>query len=85
MGEDILKNLIQATGISEELISSEIKLLTDRAGIPEQDITIEDLRLILADYVQEVLLSAKEQFKEHHSSEKHELPKDFTPLFPLDV
>ena len=85
MGKDILRNLIQATGISEELISSEIKLLTDRAGIQEQDITIEDLRLILAEYVQEVLLSAKEQFKALESSEKNEMPKDFTPRFPLDV
>ncbi len=80
MGQDILKNLIQATGISEELISPELKLLTERAGIPEQDLTIEDLRLILAEYVQEVLLSAKEQFDSQNCPETKE-----AALLPLDA
>lgn len=59
---ELLKNLISATGISEELISSELTQLTNRAGIKPEDLTIEDLRQILADYVQEVLLSAKAEF-----------------------
>ncbi len=60
----ILQNLISATGLSEELISSELKLLSERAGLDPKDLTIEDLRQILAEYVQEVLLTAKEKFKE---------------------
>ena len=83
-GSEILKNLISATGISEDLISPEVKSLAHRAGIDSEDLTIEDLRQILAEYVQEVLLSAKEQFDAKKSSE----PKsnnEFTPLFPLDV
>lgn len=80
--KNILKNLISATGISEDLISSEIKTLTERAGILPQDLTIEDLRQILAEYVQEVLLSAKEQFDTKKSQVSS---AEFTPLFPIDV
>ncbi len=88
--QDILTNLIAATGISEELISSEIKSLTDRAGIKPQDLTIEDLRQILAEYVQEVLLSAKEEFDSKKSSEKSSVKSlnpeaELTPFFPFDV
>jgi len=83
MSEDILKNLIQATGISEELISTEIKALVERAGIRPHDLTIDDLRVILSDYVQEVLLSAKEHCETQTS--RSENPNNFTLLFPLDL
>ncbi len=83
MDQDVLKSLIQATGISEELISPELKSLTDRAGLSEENLTIEDLRLILAEYVQEVLLSAKEQFDSKNSVEKIEALK--APILPLDA
>lgn len=83
MGQDVLKSLIQATGISEELISPELKSLTDRAGLSVENLTIEDLRLILAEYVQEVLLSAKEQFDSQNSVEKIEALK--APILPLDA
>ena len=78
----LLKNLISATGISETLIQSELIKLSQRAGIQPQDLTIEDLRQILADYVQDVLVSAKEHFKKEESKVS---PEDsFTPLFPRD-
>ena len=83
MGQDVLKSLIQATGISEELISPELKSLTDRAGLSAETLTIEDLRLILAEYVQEVLLSAKEQFDSQNSVEKIEAVK--ASILPLDA
>ncbi len=79
-GPNIIKKLISATGISEELISTELANLSSRAGIHPEDLTIEDLRQILAEYVQEVLLSAKEQF-----DEKAALEKGLTPLFPIDA
>ena len=80
---EMLKNLITATGISEELISSELKQLTTRAGIDPKDLTIEDLRQILADYVQEVLLSAKAEF----DSKKPKVTAitEFTPPLSSDA
>jgi hypothetical protein len=83
MGQDLLKNLIQATGISEDLISPELKNLTARAGLSEDALTIEDLRLILAEYVQEVLLSAKEQFDSENAVEPIEALK--ASILPLDA
>ncbi len=76
----VLKSLISATGISEDLISSEIKALSARAGVNPHELTIEDLRQILADYVQDVLLSAKEQLDAKKSN-----VSEPTPLFPIDV
>ena len=76
----VLKQLISATGISEDLISDELKLLSARAGLRPQELTIEDLRQILSEYVQEVLLSAKEHF-----DAKKVVAVELTPLFPGDV
>ncbi len=80
---EMLQNLISATGISEDLISSELKQLTARAGIDPKDLTIEDLRQILADYVQEVLLSAKAEFD---SKKPKATPiTEFTPPLSSDA
>ena len=77
---EVLKSLILATGISENLISSEIKALSVRAGVNPNELTIEDLRQILAEYVQDVLLSAKEEL-----DAKKAIAGELTPLFPIDM
>jgi hypothetical protein len=64
MGEKILGEITAATGLPQELVSDELTRLISAAGLTTSELTLEDLRLILSEYVQDVLLSAKKQLSE---------------------
>jgi hypothetical protein len=61
MGERLLTDLAEATGLPSDLVTDELGRLIQGAGLAKSDITLDDLRAILADYMQEILLSAKEE------------------------
>ena len=58
---DLFDKVTGATGLPNDLITSELEKLVEAAGADRSSLTLEDLRAILADYVQEVLLAAKEE------------------------
>lgn len=62
MGDELFKQVTDATGLPNELISAELTRLLERSGIDPQAVTLDDLRRVLAEYVQDVLLSAKSDF-----------------------
>ncbi|MCM2282158.1 MAG: hypothetical protein NDI61_09965 [Bdellovibrionaceae bacterium] len=62
MGEQLLMELIAATGLPQELVTSELNALIKKAGLDPARLSLEDIRLILAEYVQDVLLAAKTEF-----------------------
>lgn len=62
MGEELFGQVTVATGLPADLVSDELERLLGKAGIKREDLTLEDLRRILAEYVQDVLLAAKEEF-----------------------
>jgi hypothetical protein len=64
MGEKLLKDVTEATGLPEELISNELAEMLRRAGHSPETLTMEGLRKVMADYLQDVLLGAKEFFDE---------------------
>jgi hypothetical protein len=60
VGKEMLETVVTATGLPDELINEELNMLVAKAGLKPEEMTLDDLRMILAEYVQDVLLAAKE-------------------------
>lgn len=69
MGEALIGELTEATGLPKELVDTELGRLIDSAGKIREDVTLDDLRVILAEYVQDVLLAAKEAYENEEPAE----------------
>lgn len=62
MGANLIKQLITSSGLPEALAQDELSKILARAGKSNDQVTLEELREILAEYLQEVLLSAQKNF-----------------------
>lgn len=49
------------TGLPEELISEELKMLLERKGVAPDQMTMESLREALADYLTQMVLEFEEE------------------------
>jgi hypothetical protein len=58
VGNQLFKQVTELTGLPEELIGEELKVLLERKGIAPDQVTIESLREALADYLAQVALDA---------------------------
>lgn len=58
-GLALLRVLIQSTGLPMDAVEREIKRLLDARNLRAEDLTLEDVREILAFYLQDVLTEAK--------------------------
>lgn len=63
MGESLLKQLISQTGLPTEGVENELDRLIEKAGLQKENITLDDLRLVLADYLQDILLESKDRYQ----------------------
>ena len=63
MGQPLLNEIIELTGLPKELVTQELLDLLDKKGIDTSSLNLENLRLVLVDYLQDVILKAKEEFK----------------------
>lgn len=61
MGNALLEMVILATGLPEGEIRRELQTLMQQHGKTAETLTTEDLREIMAEYLQDVLLAAKER------------------------
>lgn len=59
-GQDLLKILIEATGLPEDLIRPEMNALLAARGVSVDTLTLNELREALELYLQQILLQAKE-------------------------
>ena len=66
MAESLLGQLSKATGLPQELVQKELERLIGKAG-KNQSVELDELRDILAEYLQEVLLQAQSEFSEAES------------------
>lgn len=62
MGEQLLIDVASATGLPEDMVTRELGELIKKAGLDPARLTLEDLRQILAEYVQDVLLAAHTEY-----------------------
>lgn len=63
MGDELFTQVTLATGLPPEVISNELSRLLVKSGIDKTSMTLDDLRKVLAEYVQDVLLSAKDDLR----------------------
>ena len=59
MGNALLETLVLATGLPEGDIRRELQTLMHKYGKSPENITMDDLRQLMRDYVQDTLLEAK--------------------------
>lgn len=58
-GQELFRALILATGLPEHEIEPELLALMQTRGLTMEKLTLEDVRELLATYLQDVLLEAK--------------------------
>lgn len=62
MDDNLFNKVVQNTGLPEDLISDELAQLLKGAGINQSEVTLDELRDVISNYLQDVLLKAKEEF-----------------------
>ena len=58
-GIGLLRALIEATGLPADAVEREMQRLIESKGLSPDQITLEDIRELLAHYLQDVLVEAK--------------------------
>jgi hypothetical protein len=58
-GMELLKLLIASTGLPEDTLEKEVLQIVEKKGLNPEQIQLEDIREIMAEYLQEVLVQAK--------------------------
>lgn len=61
-GQELLETLVQATGLPESPLHKELNHLIGESKMNSSDIDLEQLRTLLAEYAQDVLLRAKKTY-----------------------
>ena len=64
MGEKLFDQVTSATGLPPDMIANELDKIIQAAGLQKDMMTLEDLRRVLAEYVQDILVAAKEDLSE---------------------
>jgi hypothetical protein len=64
LGNQLFKEVADATGLPLDLITTELSRVLTAKGVELSEVTIEDMRSALADYLREVIVEAKEKYSE---------------------
>lgn len=59
MGRELFETLLAGTGLPDQGLRKEMSALMNRHGKSVDALTLDDLREMLADYLQDVLVEAK--------------------------
>lgn len=62
-GMELLNELSDATGLPDQMIGEELSRLISGAGKSTDEVTLDDLRDMLASYLQDVLIEVKDSFE----------------------
>ena len=76
MANDLFKKVTEATGLPTELITKELTQIVSSKGIQDDNLTLDDLRAVMAEYLREVILQAKFQFEDGIEVEEEISPED---------
>ena len=61
MGKKLLSEISEKTGLPQQWVMDELKAMIKQSGYDPDKLSLEDLRLVLAEHLQDILLKAKEQ------------------------
>lgn len=75
MGNELFKKVTDATGLPEDLIARELTSVLEDKGMNKNDVTLDELRTVLADYLREVILHAKNKFENGIAIEEEDDPE----------
>ena len=56
-GQKLCKNLVAATGLPTDFADNELNRLLKEAGLDPSRVTLDELRTLMANYLQDVMLS----------------------------
>ncbi len=68
-GTALIHELSHATGLPDDLIGEELSRIISNSGKSTSEVTLDELREMLATYLQDVLVDAKESFLEEKQIE----------------
>ncbi|MEO0335836.1 MAG: hypothetical protein AAF202_05560 [Pseudomonadota bacterium] len=60
-GKDLLETLAENADLPRELVSSELSSLLEKNNLSESQVTLDQLREMLAEYLQDVFVSVKSE------------------------
>lgn len=63
-GQDLIQILVELSGLPEHLATAEVHKLAAQKNKSVDSLTLDDLRIILSNYLQDVLLEAKKSLAE---------------------
>lgn len=58
----LLEDLVSGTGLPRDLVEKEVDRLLEKYNLHDRPITLDDIRLIMVDYLQDVLPKAKQHY-----------------------
>lgn len=61
MGTTLTKTVIEKTGLPQDLIEKEFNAILEKFGKSPESLTIEELREVMAEYLQLVFLELQEE------------------------
>lgn len=61
IGKKLFDQVTEATGLPNDLVAGELRTLLRQAEIEPENMSLDDLRRVLAEYVQDILLSVKDE------------------------
>jgi len=56
-GRELFSNLISATGLPKAAVEKELSRVLAESGVDPEGVTLDELRTIMANYLQDVILS----------------------------
>ena len=68
MESGLFKTVVQATGLPETPISKELESLVTKKGFNSEDLTLDELREVMAEYLNTVFLEMLEDSDENSAS-----------------
>jgi hypothetical protein len=70
-GEDLLNQVIKLTGIPSTTIRRELKTILDRKGLDINNLTLDQLRLVVASYLREIMGGLLDRAGHKRTETKH--------------
>jgi hypothetical protein len=64
-GHDLIKKISELTGLPSLAAENELLRILSKANIPIEKLTVEQMRAVLALYLQETLLEAKRELEKN--------------------
>ncbi len=76
MANELFKKVTDATGLPSDLITKELNQIVNNKGIQSDDLTLDELRVVMAEYLREVILQAKFKFEDGIEMEEEISPEE---------